>query len=306
MHPYTKSFLTASLLAATIFGVSIGFIAPNIRTPVVGAPAARETRNLVHPAGDRFHLENRDGGVRIRTHDKGAAEIRAQIQVYTRASGLEDLARDYVSGLLALIEEDGGLRLVSEPEDRPEGLDVFVDYDILLPRGVHVAVHNANGNVRIGPGVGDADIHGRNTDIEVLDPEGAVVAESTNGRIRVLGAPQGARLDTVNGNIYAHMTGGSLRANTTNGAIVARMLTDAVADCELISQNGGITVVLPPNPSAAVEARTARGTVRSDLPVDGDEEQGRRRQLSGTIGDGEARVSMDTLNGNIWIARSGT
>jgi DUF4097 and DUF4098 domain-containing protein YvlB len=99
------------------------------------------------------------------------------------------------------------------------------------------------------------------------------------------------------------MTGGPLLAATTNGAIVARALNPGVTECTLSSQNGGITLVMDEGCSAAVEARTDRGSIRSDFPVDSTSGCSKRRHLQGTIGSGHTKVKMDTLNGNIWIAK---
>src|SRR5690606_5266227 len=109
--------------------------------------------------------------------------------------------------------------------------------------------------------------------------------------------------ETVNGNVYTHMLGGSLWASTTNGAIVTRILQPEVARCNLSSLNGGITVSLAEGCSARMDASTERGIVRSDVPVRYTEGGNRRRHLRGDIGDGRTMVSMETVNGSIWIMR---
>lgn len=65
--------------------------------------------------------------------------------------------------------------------------------------------------------------------------------------------------------------------------------------------NGRLTVILPANASAHVNAETINGGIdASDFGL-----QANKgfvgRDLSGDIGDGSARLSMDTVNGSVKI-----
>ena len=299
MNPLLKSLLTAAAVAVMVLACSIALIAPQLRTSVVGPPTVQEERHYTFDAVQQLQLENRDGALRLRPYEGDAVEVEARITMYTYSPEDEPIAREYMDSVLVSETVNGTLRLISEPDERPGELEVFVDYTIHVPVGTDVNIDNANGNVRVGRGSGHVNVDGRNADIEVFAPQGEVTARTTNGRIRVLEAPRGADLETVNGNVYAHVRGGRLRADSTNGSVVARVLDADVEACDLTSQNGGITVLLS-EPSAEVYAQTGRGSVQSDLPLN-PEALMQRRQMRGVIGDGETRLNLDTLNGNIWI-----
>jgi DUF4097 and DUF4098 domain-containing protein YvlB len=200
--------------------------------------------------------------------------------------------------------------VTTEPRQRPDGFDIHVYYEIAVPAGTDVDIASNNGNMWVDGGCRNVSVKGRNADIEIKRPTGLVVAESINGRIRVIDAPEGGRIHTENGNVYADVRGGRLDAATTNGIIYAELL-EPVEDgaplegAKLTSQNGGVTLLMKEGLSASIAARTERGTVVSYIPIDTSGGIQQRRVLEGEIGSGGARIELDTLNGNIRIARSG-
>jgi len=304
MNLALRSILTACVIAAVVLCFSIGVLASNLPR-VVGGPDVRETRELKLPAARMLNLVNEDGSAQVYTHAADEITVQASIRVYNRAGVEDSVVQGFMKSLVTVNALAESLSIVTEPDERPDDIDLRVDYLIQVPVGTDVNIKGSNGNVWIAKSCGRVGIMGRNTDIEIAAPQGAVEAESTNGRIRVLDAPQGARIKTVNGNIYAHMLGGTLDAVTTNGAIVARVLNPNVAQCSLSSQNGGITVVMADDCTGAIDAVTDRGTVKSDLPLDVTSGTQRSRHLKGTIGAGHTMLKMDTLNGNIWITKGG-
>jgi len=294
--------VTAGAIAFAVHCFTVGILAGNLPR-VAGRPDVRERREFDLPSADLLRLNNADGSVYVRARGMDGVHVQATISAYLSPREDQGIAQDYVASLVNATLEDATLEVVTEPGERPDAVDLRVDYAILVPLGTDVSIEGANGNVWVSKGCGRVSVMGRNTDIEVVEPGGAVMAESTNGRIRVMDAPEGATIRTVNGNVYAHMLGGALEATTTNGAIVAHVLESDVEACDLSSRNGGITLIMHEGCSAQVEAVTERGTVKSDLPVDSAAGVRRRRHLRGTIGKGDTMLRMDTLNGNIWIAR---
>ncbi len=303
MTKLLRSLLTAALVAVAVQCVTVGIIAANLPR-VVGPPAISVNRNLRLPAVSKILINNRDGDIRVRTAETDEVLLDATVKAYARLGMEQEAVRQYIESTVIVSSEEDVLHVTTEPGQRPDMLDLQADYSILVPIGTDVQVDGANGNVWVSKDCGAVSIRGRNADVEVVEPRGPVVAESTNGRIRVLDAPRGATIRTVNGNVYAHMLGGDLDAATTNGVIVARVLDPSVKRCRLTSQNGGITVVLSDQCSASVDAVTERGTVSSAFLVDSTSGVQRRQRLRGTIGKGDTALQLDTLNGNIWIARN--
>lgn len=305
MRPLFKSFLTASAVTLAVHTCTVGVVAPRLGRSVAAVPAVTGAPHYVKPAAGKVELVNNDGAVVVTTHSADTIDVRARYRVYTMAKGMEELAASYGESLVKIEEVGDVLRIVTEPGERPEGLEVIAEYVVSVPNRTDLELRNANGNVTVAKGAGAITVRGRNSDVLINGAEGPVAVRSTNGRIRVVDAEAGAELETVNGNIYAHVSGGSLNADTTNGQIVARLLDRNVETCDLTTRNGGISVVLSPDSSAQLEARTARGAVnRGDVAVDVSNGIDRRRHLRGLIGDGRTALTMDSLNGNIMIMRS--
>ena len=95
----------------------------------------------------------------------------------------------------------------------------------------------------------------------------------------------------------------AMPARTVNGSITAEMgRADWQGAAELSTVNGSITVALPANAGADVEARTVNGSVENAFPLSASTRQTRRR-LSGTIGGGGRKLELETVNGSIHLAR---
>jgi DUF4097 and DUF4098 domain-containing protein YvlB len=80
---------------------------------------------------------------------------------------------------------------------------------------------------------------------------------------------------------------------------------------ELSSVNGGVTLALPAESKASIEARAVNGGVRvsDDLNANREEESHefeRRRRFTGTLNGGGAKVSANTTNGGVRISRVGS
>lgn len=125
-----------------------------------------------------------------------------------------------------------------------------------------------------------------NGDVEISAVLGKVKAETVNGSLEALGLEGDVNLETVNGSIHAEFD------HTGAGQ---RVSADAV--------NGKITLVLPANASARVEAETVNGSINADDFGLEPEKGFVGRSLSGEIGGGDARISLDTVNGSIKIMK---
>lgn len=303
MNANVKSVLTAATIAALMIGFCVRVIAPKL-PPVVGKADVQEKRDFVHTSPGALRLENTDGLVRIATVSGETISGKATIRAYRRGATTEDELKQYVSALVDVREDSGVLLVRTEPTERTGDYDLFVEYDIRVPEGTNVEVTSNNGNVWVRPGCGDIRVLGRNSDVEIAKPLGTVDVQSVNGRIRVIEAPAGGTLRTVNGDVYAAVQGGALEAETDNGVIRAEVLGPGVQRARLTSHNGGVTLLMADSVSASIEARASRGTITSEMPIDTARGAQQRRYLAGVIGDGRAQINLDTLNGNILIARS--
>ncbi|HRK35811.1 MAG TPA: DUF4097 family beta strand repeat-containing protein [Candidatus Hydrogenedentes bacterium] len=303
MNPNLKSILTALTIAMFVVVFCARVLAPKL-PPMVGKADVQENRAFAHANPGKLVLDNTDGWVRITTHTGEKILGKANIRAYRRGGTTEAELASYVSSLVQVKETPDALVVSTEPVVRAADYDLFVEYDIQIPVGTHVSVSSNNGNVWISPGCGDVRVLGRNSDIDVAAPSGSVHIESVNGRIHLAEAPAGGTLRTVNGDVYAQVDGGNLDVETDNGVIRAQVSSASVETANLTSQNGGVTLEMADDVSASITARASRGLVVSQVPIDTQNGTSQRRYIEGTVGDGRSAIKLDTLNGNILIARS--
>ena len=156
-------------------------------------------------------------------------------------------------------------------------------------------------------GRGHMSVHDNDTEVRltVRVPAGVnLVARTVNGSIDTGPLGGDVRAYTVNGGIEIAASGYA-QAKTVNGSIRASMgRADWSGDLEFETVNGSITLELPADINARVEASTVNGDMYPDFPLT---LQGRwgPRQLRGTIGEGGRTLHLSTVNGGISLRRSG-
>ena len=145
-----------------------------------------------------------------------------------------------------------------------------VTYEIVVPKGTNLdSIETVNGEV------------------EISGVTGKVVAESVNGSLNLSDLASNARFSTVNGSItasFAKLEGQQkVSAETVNGRITLRLPKNASVEINADTLNGSIN-------GRDFELETDKGFVGSDL--------------NGAIGEGSARLNIDTVNGSIKIKRN--
>ena len=136
--------------------------------------------------------------------------------------------------------------------------------------------------VRVPASLASLKVDVMNSNVTSENVRGNVKIVTMNGRINATGLTGDANFDTMNGRIYASFdrvgAGQKLSFDTMNGS------------CE---------VQLPANASARIVAGTMNGRVDCELPIT--VEKSRRRSLRGTIGAGEATLTLDSMNGSLTL-----
>ena len=70
---------------------------------------------------------------------------------------------------------------------------------------------------------------------------------------------------------------------------------------DLESVNGAITLKLPAKANAQVDAETVNGKITNDFKLAVEKGQWVGSSMEGRVGSGGARISIETVNGNIGI-----
>jgi DUF4097 and DUF4098 domain-containing protein YvlB len=130
------------------------------------------------------------------------------------------------------------------------------------------------------------------------------LVSTINGEVDISGVSGDVKAKTVNGGLVASDLASDVGLDTTNGSIKADFQTlNSGQRVSARTVNGKIVFRLPEDASARVTAETVNGSIDADDFGLEPEKGYVGRDLDGQIGNGSARVRLDTLNGSIRLTR---
>lgn len=170
-----------------------------------------------------------------------------------------------------------------------------------------IAVANVPGAVQVTAGSGD---------VQLASIQGPVQATAGSGDIHLANARGDVRLQTGSGAIQLANTAGNTVASTGSGSInVASAQADlrlrtgsgqiqvtgdpqASTYWDLHASSGNVSLHVSPNASLRFYAKTNSGEINAAIPVVLEGTAG-KHALRARIGDGKARVEVETTSGNV-------
>jgi Putative adhesin len=279
----------------------------------------------------RLDMTTGSGDVQVRVGTSG--EVRVYGEIHANGWGLEDQEKRINSVKSnPPIVQNGNLIQISGA--RPGMHNVSIDYTIEVPLETEIHCTTGSGDVQIegtkGPAnfqsgsgnvsatgiAGDIIARAGSGDIKFRDVQGQVQVNTGSGDIQIEKAKGEIRLGTGSGDIEISQPGDNVIANTGSGKIDVH---GATADLRFHSSSGDITVDGNPGstnywdlhassgnvslrvPSAAsfrLYAHTGSGDINADIPVVM-EGTAAKHELRARIGDGKARVEIETSSGTI-------
>jgi DUF4097 and DUF4098 domain-containing protein YvlB len=185
-------------------------------------------------------------------------------------------------------------------------IDVPRDYSIeLRTSGGYLDVRKVNGPVRgstSGGGIVVQDVTGS---VKMHTSGGSIDAERLNGTTELGTSGGSISVADARGDLDAHTSGGGIRlknidgsvkADTSGGSVHAEMRSNR--GISLSTSGGTISLLLPENVGASIDASTSGGRVSSELPFSGTESAD-HTHLRGAINGGGEQVLLHTAGGSI-------
>ena len=220
------------------------------------------------------------------------------------------------------------------------GLEAFADLRVMVPAGKTISlnvgvgktfVSNVDGDIRVW--VASADVAADRTrgslrvstgsgNVDLRTASGDVTLETGSGELTVSGM-QGTRLrletgsgnitltdgkadnlhvETGSGDIEATAAAGDELSFETGSGNVDVALNSAFRSLRVSTGSGDVTLKVPPTAGAEVDLETGSG----DIDLGGLTLQVRRiaaDHVSGTLGDGKGRLSVETGSGNVRLLK---
>ena len=248
--------------------ILLGFVSLFLTSLTAADVKETEEFTFVISSGGRISVENINGDIRITGDEGDTVTIVARKQAGKQ---------EYMDELKIVVDADSDyIRIETR---HPSNLTSWfnwgnnhsgsVSYELTVPTGVNLdKISTVNG------------------DIEIRSMSGKVKAETVNGDLVATGLVSDVDLETVNGGVNAEF-------DTLAGS--QRVSVEAV--------NGRIVLTLPADTSARLHAETVNGSIDVDdfgLKTD---KGFIGHECDGQIGNGDARISLDTVNGSIRIVK---
>jgi hypothetical protein len=223
-----------------------------------------DIREQTLPATGRLSVDaGRNGGATVKGWLRSDVLVRARVE----ASGENEAAAAIVASQVSIDSSGGQVRAIG-----PESVNNSswsVSYEIFVPQSTDLSLKTYNGGMTI------SDVRGE------------------------------LRFDVNNGGVHLKRVAGDVSGATVNGGIQVE-LTGAIWDgrqLEVSTRNGGVTVTMPSNYSAHIQAETESGGIRSDFPITL-EGNVRPRRLDSSIGSGGPLIHIATRNGGVTLKRA--
>ncbi len=250
--------------------------------------------------------------VRVITFD-GAIEIqswdRRQVLVEIEKRGA---TREAVEGLQVRAEQDGNTIEVEVKRPRTETLTAFALHRsasakliVSVPAHTDVYARSADGSIRIDRVSGHVELRTGDGSIRASDISGDLTLNSGDGSITVNDAEGRLDLETGDGGVQVAGRLTSVKLHTGDGSVVYRVQpgTTMSDDWEISTNDGSVSMYMPEEFDAELDAHTGDGTIWNDLKVAGaaagEAGEASHRSLRGRIGDGGRLLKIRTGDGSI-------
>jgi hypothetical protein len=219
------------------------------------------------------------------------------------------------------------------------GTEGWADVRVRVPAGQTVAVHQAVGRVFVSNVQGTLRVHGASASVRAEGTRGDLGVDVGSGSVEVTGANGNLNVDTGSGGVRLNGVRGSrlivdtgsggvtatdvavedVRVNVGSGAVrldgvrardlvvdtgsgsVSLALAADARNVKIDTGSGGVTMSVPDGYGAEVEIDTGSGGIDVDVPMTA--RTLRRSRLTGRIGDGDGRLTIDTGSGGVRIRR---
>jgi len=281
----------------------------------------------------QLELATGSGDVRIAPGSSGEVRIHGEIHAHGWS---DDNARQKLRSIESNppISQDNNLIRVG---GRGFGMgDASIDYTITVPANTELHSRAGSGNVDVsgiqGPanfvtGSGDINASGIGNDVQVMagsgtvkiagvqgqtqvntgsgdvrvdDAKGAVRAHTGSGSIEVDGPEDNVVAETGNGDITVNGAHADLRVHTGSGTVSIGGNPGASNYWDIHASSGDVKLRIPSDASFRLYAHSSSGDIDAQVPIVMEGTTG-KHELRARIGDGKARVEIETSSGDITL-----
>ena len=272
---------------------------------LLAAPLPQETDTVVAVSRDaRLDVHLRGGEVVVRTWDRNQMRVRASHSSRDRV----EISSGVTVARVRLSTYRGAPSDIDLEITIPEGMDVelggtFLDIRIEGVTG-EVTAETVHGNVELRGGRGVIRLQSTQGTVECEDAEGRIDVGTMNGSLRLRNVTGEITAETVNGSIAVERANAP-RAEliTVNGSVTYGGTIQDGGRYRMSSHNGDIVFAVPQSSNATMSVSTFSGEFETDFPVTLTETTSGGKRFSFVLGNGSARVELESFGGTILLRR---
>lgn len=285
--------------------IALAALAVALVAPFTASPASARTWSQSWDVGAHpvVHVETNDAHVTV--HRGTAGRVQAQVEYTINVWGFHTEVKD---PHIELARSGDTIRVSARPGSTIAvfgGVNERFHIDVTLPPECDVQVRTRDGGVELEPVTGH---------IDVQTGDGRITAHGSHGDVQLRTGDGGIDADGLDGDLVARTGDGHLRVTgrfdrmdvrSGDGRVEATVLrgSSLAEPWEFTSGDGGITIRIPRNLQALLDATAHDGHVHVELPIAGREEFS-HHELRGRLNGGSTPLRVRTGDGSITFALS--
>jgi len=295
-----KSVLPAAILTVTLPLTLGGCVVVDSQGHIT-----QEERRFAVSGAPELRLTTFDGAIEIRSGETNAVVIKIEKRGPTKEA-LDKLT----------VESKQNGNTIEVSVKRPAGEIVVLGIGrmsptakliVTMPRDGNVYARSGDGSIRVERVRGHLELRTGDGSIRGTDIGGKMVLVTGDGSVTIDEAEGDLDIDTGDGSVSVAGKLDVVKVHTGDGSITFRAEpgTSMKDDWSMTTGDGGVSVYLPSDFAAELDAHTGDGAIRNELDIErsgGDERA--RRTLKGRLGSGGRTLRIRTGDGSVRLKSS--
>ena len=295
-----KSTLLAGALICTV--AATGCVASVDSQALI----VRDEKRFTVTGTPQLDLKTFDGAIEIRSWDQSGVLVEIEKRGATREAvdALEVVADQHGNRIRVEVKKPSSETFSGIGFHRSTSAKLIVS----VPGASDIKAQSGDGSIRVERVTGTLELRTGDGSIRGVEVAGDLVLNTGDGSVRVDGAQGTIDVDTGDGSVEVAGKLTAVKLHTGDGSIVYRAQDGSTMteDWEISTGDGGVTMYLPRDFSAELDAHTGDGGIRNELEVEHDAGAATpdRRTVRGRIGDGGKLLRIRTGDGSIRLRPS--
>ena len=248
-------------------------------------------------------IENINGPINIKTWKKNSLLLK---------STKHAAKQEHIDGMHIIINQTDDQKLTIASGYKTAIKKGTIEYELIVPEQLSMNLKTINGNITVTNFDGPIQATTENGTIELVNiKKAAHVTTTKKGRISIEGAYGPVSAAAYQGDIFMTNTHNSIIANTIKGKVqinCKKVPTTGIVKLE--TSSGPVILSLPKQTNASIKGQTSHGTVYCEhyihlkprtTKLNSSAWQLFKQEVDGTLGTGEATISLTSTYGNVKI-----